>query len=302
MNHIIEAQLQGKESVIARAISHVRREKRAAVFRGVGVPISLGRIERILVANNLKYPFFRVFINGHNVPRENCVTSTRCGSSTEYDIANLEHIYRCLHNGGTVELLDVGRSDQIIDQLCANIGRLTDVTPVCHAYFSYRQSHSFGRHADPHDVMAIQIAGRKKWQFDADIEVSEFDATGQSGVCSEQSVSLSTGDVLVVSRGVHHDTQTEGHGSCHISFSIPAKSSVQERVAVARAVRSLRSQNLTRLRIDRRLFAKNHCDQEAKRFYDLCDAFDIELSKQYAKQDSSHLENKNSLLDILHRR
>lgn|GEM_PF-5495417 len=264
--------------------------------------VTIEEVERVLVSNNLKYPFFRIFHNGKRIPREHCVVSSRCGSSTEYDIANLEYIYRSLKDGATVELLDVGRSSRALDEMCEKVSEATKGLAVCHAYFSLGGSRSFGRHSDPHDVVAVQIAGKKAWVFDSVSSDSQASVRNSDRVGDDKTelvTELSAGDVLFVPKGVHHDTRTTGRGSCHISFSIASGESDSNRAKTAAAIEEVRSTTALRARLDPSLF-EGTSSLEARKNFDLIKTIFAAPREMPNSRTLSSAKNTSSTLhDIL---
>ena len=49
-------------------------------------------------------------------------------------------------------------------RLCAEVGRFRSAAAVGNAYLSIGGRGTFGRHWDTHDVFALQLLGRKRWQ------------------------------------------------------------------------------------------------------------------------------------------
>jgi hypothetical protein len=83
-----------------------------------------------------------------------------------------------------------------------------------------------GLHDDAHDVVAIQIAGRKRWRLyggddryplEAD-RLPRADATPPAEPLDE--VVLAPGDVLCIPRGHWHQVDGVGEPSLHVSFGI----------------------------------------------------------------------------------
>jgi hypothetical protein len=270
------------------------------VYRS-GFTISLWEIERLLAVNNLKFPFFRLFQNGAKIGRDRCVLSARCGSATEYDIANLEFLYRSIKNGATLELLDIARSSRLISGLSRSIERESEYRGVvCHAYFSLKDASSFGRHTDPHDVLAIQVAGEKTWTFDNNVLLNEINPSRAAYPLENklQTVTLSPGDVLYVPRGLHHDTATTGRGSCHVSLSLPSANALAKRARLGAAVRSLRLEETFRYRLNARLFRGEITQADLKTFSDLQKTFEKQFSGAPEKAMDGHEESLSEVLGI----
>ena len=114
----------------------------------------------------------------------------------------------------------------MFDEAC--LGLVEDVSStrgteaMGNLYLATSTSRSFGRHWDGHDVLVVQLVGRKVWSF---FGCEVVDATGRvpQGTPPEavtMEVELSPGDALLVPRGWWHDTRCPGPDcSLHVSIA-----------------------------------------------------------------------------------
>jgi hypothetical protein len=88
---------------------------------------------------------------------------------------------------------------------------------------SFGGTGTFGQHWDTHDVFAIQLLGRKRWQlfeptFALPLSHHTSDAAPREGIGPPVlDVVLEPGDVLYVPRGWWHSVAPLNEGSCHVS-------------------------------------------------------------------------------------
>jgi len=108
-------------------------------------------------------------------------------------------------------------------RLCAEVGRYCSAPVAGNAYLSIGGRGTFGRHWDTHDVFALQLIGRKRWQvFAPTFELplgmhrSENSDAAPSGAPVLDCV-LETGDLLYVPRGWWHHVLPEEGASLHLS-------------------------------------------------------------------------------------
>lgn len=92
------------------------------------------------------------------------------------------------------------------------------------AYFSFGKTSGFGAHNDDHDVIVIQLEGRKNWRFFgaptiASMATVEHLTTPTDEDVSEE-ITLDAGDVVFVPKGTWHDVISINEPSLHVTFSV----------------------------------------------------------------------------------
>ena len=89
-------------------------------------------------------------------------------------------------------------------------------------YASWRREHGLDLHWDPHEVMVLQLHGRKRWQIFAPTQETPLDAAGPprpSGAPVWDDL-LNAGDVLYLPRGWWHVAHPVNEPSLHLTFGI----------------------------------------------------------------------------------
>jgi len=108
-------------------------------------------------------------------------------------------------------------------RLCAEVGRFCSAPVAGNAYLSIGGRGTFGRHWDTHDVFALQLIGRKRWQVFAPtfpLPLGMHRSEGSGTDCPATPVldcMLETGDLLYVPRGWWHHVLPEEGASLHLS-------------------------------------------------------------------------------------
>jgi ribosomal protein L16 Arg81 hydroxylase len=109
-------------------------------------------------------------------------------------------------------------------RLCAAVHRFCGAPTAGNAYLSIGGRGTFGRHWDTHDVFALQLIGRKRWQVFAatfPLPLGMHRSETVLAACPPEPVLdcvLDAGDMLYVPRGWwHHVLPTEGP-SLHLSI------------------------------------------------------------------------------------
>ncbi|HEY3517774.1 MAG TPA: cupin domain-containing protein [Gammaproteobacteria bacterium] len=108
-------------------------------------------------------------------------------------------------------------------RLCAEVGRFYGAAVAGNAYLSIGGRGTFGRHWDTHDVFALQLIGRKRWQVFAPtfpLPLGMHRSEGSGSECPGTPVLdcvLESGDLLYVPRGWWHHVLPEEGASLHLS-------------------------------------------------------------------------------------
>jgi hypothetical protein len=98
------------------------------------------------------------------------------------------------------------------------------------AYAAWGDERGFGCHWDNHDVLVLQVSGRKHWLIKSEPEPSPLDkfdpASAPGPTSTEWSGHLCAGDVLYVPRGWWHEVTPCGAPTLHLTVGIPALTSM----------------------------------------------------------------------------
>ncbi len=119
-----------------------------------------------------------------------------------------------------------------IDKLIPGIGALAAMVErhfraraSVNAYVSFRQDSAFGAHWDDHDVLVLQVHGRKRWFCYG--KRDRYPMKGVAGPSKvgeseepEWSAVLEPGDMLYIPRGDFHRAQVEDGHSLHLTIGL----------------------------------------------------------------------------------
>jgi ribosomal protein L16 Arg81 hydroxylase len=137
----------------------------------------------------------------------------------------LDHarFYDQLRSGATLVLNRFEEHSALAQRLCGDVARFAGLPTTANTYVSFGGTGTFGRHWDTHDVFAIQLLGRKRWQlfeptFALPLSHQTSDTAPSAGIGpAVMDVVLEPGDVLYVPRGWWHSVVPFNAGSCHVS-------------------------------------------------------------------------------------
>lgn len=152
-----------------------------------------------------------------------------------------------------VSLVITGIDDELpaIGRLTAALERTLGHTVWCNAYFTHGPGGALAPHYDDHDVIVLQIYGKKRWFLHGSPTPSPIERSPEGADFGppRSDLLIEPGDLLYLPRGEVHHTSVDGELSWHLTFGIDTKrgvdfvASLLERAARDSAFR----EDLTRL-------------------------------------------------------
>ena len=171
-------------------------------------------------------PFLKLFNRGPVPPEAYARESVELGMVRRR--LDKVRFYAQLRGGATLVLNRFEEHSSLARQLCLEVARHAGHQTTSNAYVSFGGRGTFGRHWDTHNVFAIQLIGRKRWQvypptFALPLSHQTSDAA-QPDVTAAPVLdcTLETGDMLYVPRGWWHQTLPFEAGSLHLSVGVYA--------------------------------------------------------------------------------
>ncbi len=129
-----------------------------------------------------------------------------------------------LRDGATLVLDGVDQLHAPVRELAASLERELGERVQVNLYASWRERRGFGLHWDDHDVLVLQVSGRKRWQVHGATrphplhrDVAVPDVPGGEPVWDGH---LDAGAVIHVPRGHWHDAMAGGEPSLHLTVGL----------------------------------------------------------------------------------
>jgi hypothetical protein len=164
--------------------------------------LDLPGIERLLLSS-ARTPTFRLVQDGATLPSSRSTTSVRLGGRVVDGVADLARIAGAVDGGATLVLQGLQRTSPAVRDLCLGLERAVSHPVQANAYLTPAGSAGLARHHDDHDVLVLQVLGRKAW------EVEDRGATRTV-----------PGDVLYIPAGVRHEACTQAGLSLHLTLGL----------------------------------------------------------------------------------
>lgn len=131
-------------------------------------------------------------------------------------------LYELMKSGASLALNKIENCWQT-DQIKRQIAHFTNRQTIVSGYAAFGSEPSFGNHWDTHDVFAVQIIGRKRWQVYAPTESNPLyknSSVGKEDQCQVEPVMdviLEPGDVFYLPRGWWHEVTATGVETFHLA-------------------------------------------------------------------------------------
>jgi lysine-specific demethylase/histidyl-hydroxylase NO66 len=172
---------------------------------------SLGDVDHILSSTTPRYPAFRMVKDAKQLDPRSYTRSGRVGGQPVDDLADPRRVYELFYGGATLVLQSLHRFWPSLTRFGRDL-ELALTHPVqVNAYITPPASRGLGVHHDEHDVLVLQLYGRKQWDV--------HDPDGNAGdrlLVAE----LAPGDCLYLPQRFPHAARTTATASVHLTVGV----------------------------------------------------------------------------------
>ena len=179
-------------------------------------------LDQVLAIAEMDAAAIQLFLNGQVAPQLFVEESVEFGRQTMR--LNKHRFYDLLQRGATLVINQIERYSLQARRLGAAVAQFTGMQTTSNAYVSFGGDGTFGKHWDTHDVMVLQLLGRKHWQVFAPswpMPLSNQTSERMQLACPatpEFEAILEPGDLLYIPRGWWHKVTPYQEGSLHLSI------------------------------------------------------------------------------------
>jgi hypothetical protein len=183
-------------------------------------------LNKVLRQHRLDTPRLRVIAQGKQIATDKFLTYQTSRSKLNSRIPHINHIEltRFLRQGATLIVDAVDEVYDPVTTLTENLRSLFRVRIQANLYAGWRTSHGFDIHWDDHDVIIVQVSGRKQWKIfemtrpfplarDIEPNTTIPDTPLWEGV-------LNDGDALYIPRGWWHVAVPLDEPTLHLTLGI----------------------------------------------------------------------------------
>jgi Cupin superfamily protein len=182
-------------------------------------------LEEIISSSDVRYPAIRLAKDGAYYPPHAYTTDVTLGRLTFNGVPDVNKIALEYGKGATVSLPSLHRTWGPLSSLCIRLEEEIDYAVHANAYITPGATAGFPPHYDTHEVLVLQIAGKKRWLIDEPpLKLPHTSQPFQSASYSPgprvMETELAAGDALYLPRGYVHSTTTSESHSAHVTIGI----------------------------------------------------------------------------------
>jgi hypothetical protein len=186
--------------------------------------LSWAALNQVLQDHRLAPPRLRLARDGGVVPEERYASQRRTRRDVVYPVLEPARLRAELAAGATLVLDGVDQLHEPVRDLAAGLERELGERAQVNLYASWRERRGFGLHWDDHDVLVLQVAGRKRWRVHGATRPAPLhrDVTAPDAPAGEPvwDGHLEAGGVIHVPRGHWHDAMAGGEPSLHLTVGL----------------------------------------------------------------------------------
>jgi ribosomal protein L16 Arg81 hydroxylase len=183
-------------------------------------------LEMVISTGDLRYPAIQLAKGGGYYPPEVYTRDVKHGTEVFAGVPDLAVVQAEYASGATIVLPALHRTHAPLRALCAALERYLDHAVHANVYVTPGSAAGFRPHYDTHEVLVLQVAGKKRWRvFEGPTSLPHrsqpFLPAGYALPAEPLlEVDLSPGDLLYLPRGSVHTAATLDGFSAHVTIGI----------------------------------------------------------------------------------
>jgi hypothetical protein len=255
--------------------------------------LSWDELNRVLQTQRLEPPRLRLARNGEFAAKNTYLRyeGNRGGARVPHIVP--EKLTEKLREGYT---LIVDAVDDMVDgvlRLAEDFERVLHESVQVNMYAGWREQQGFNRHCDTHDVVVLQVYGRKYWRvYEGGRPHPLKDDISPNKDVPQRVVwegTLDDGDVLYIPRGWWHEASGVGDVTLHLTFGIHQRTGVS---MMRWLTDQLRASDQFRADLLRFASPEERAAQMAELRQQLLAAWDDDLVARYLQHHDAHARSR----------
>lgn len=196
--------------------------------------LTLGDLDTILSQQSLRAPLVWVVQDGKQLDTAKYTTPSTARFDKTPGYVDSAELYRCFRGGASVVFRQLARYWTPVQNLTMQLADDLGLPVRASGYITPRTAQGLLPHHDDHDVLILQVHGRKEWyeyENNGDLPVPQKSwmtmnaqalSRERAKAVQSGSVVLEPGDVLYIPRGSMHAARTLDDVSLHITIAVLA--------------------------------------------------------------------------------
>jgi ribosomal protein L16 Arg81 hydroxylase len=191
--------------------------------------LAWSELNRLVTEHRLGPPRVRLYRNGVERPIDGLLRRWPSAGAgrTSFDVPLLGRELRA----GTMLVVDAAdEASPEIRRLAETLERKLGEHVLANAYAGWGKTRGFSPHCDAHDVLVLQISGRKSWRVFPAARPYPLTADVRPNAAPPRRPLwrgvLNSGDALYIPRGWWHDAAPVGEPTLHVTFTITKRTGI----------------------------------------------------------------------------
>ena len=165
-----------------------------------------------------------------NIWRDSVLVPRQLYTSNRGKELRVQALHDLLNQGVSIIVDEIHRSIPQVSQLAAAVERDLGIVTQVNAYLSFSKGGAFKPHWDIHDVLAVQVHGRKRWRFWKPVVPHPVEFADSVPIdaseAPDQEIELAPGDVLFIPRGEPHVAAVSAACSVHLTIGLRSETGI----------------------------------------------------------------------------
>ena len=174
--------------------------------------VGVGDLDEYLQSELLPASSINIVRDGVRCPLDAWSTTTTLPRGSDRYAAP-EKIFSLYGSGATVILNAVDHTVPPVTRVCRELARELGHPVQANIYITPPHGQGFANHRDEHDVLVLQIHGRKCWRIFPD-------AQDGAGTAPAVDLEMRQGDLLYIPRGTAHEAKCSDVASIHVTVGL----------------------------------------------------------------------------------
>jgi ribosomal protein L16 Arg81 hydroxylase len=187
--------------------------------------LDVSDVERLVCETAIRMPAFRLVQDGAQLPPSDYTDDIPWRPGSFSQAASVERVAAAFAAGATLVLQALHLWRPAVAVYCRGLEMRLGLPVQANAYLTPAAAQGFAVHHDTHDVLVLQVAGRKRWRlYEPRLELPLKDQRwsrdlGDVGAPVDD-LTVEAGDTLYVPRGCPHEAETSQEEALHLTIGL----------------------------------------------------------------------------------